>query len=219
MKIDMHVHTIISSPCSNIDIHDMIDYAQLVGLDALCVTDHDTLYGARLAQEIGREKNFTVFKGMEVNTYQGDFLVFGLKEDIGEIVSAQELIGLVEAQNGVAIAAHPFRQFERALGDNIYTLKGYHAIETKNGNTPRGLNYLAEKAAVKLNLPGVGGSDAHLLQEIGMYYTEFEDSVTSEEELVEALKEGSYLAKSQGFQSNSHSWEQTYFEPFHHKSL
>ena len=195
MNIDMHVHTNVSSICSSIDISNMIDYAKHIGLDAICVTDHDTLHGARVAEKIGREKDFLIFKGMEVNTVEGDFLVFGLEEDIEEGKhSAEELLRMVSSAGGAAIAAHPYRRFNRALGDKIFSLTDYHAIEVKNGNTPGMLNEMARTAALQLNLPGIGGSDAHMLHQVGRFYTKFNSSVTSEQELIEAIKLGEYEA-------------------------
>lgn len=195
MNIDMHVHTNVSSICSSIDICQMIDYAKHIGLDAICVTDHDTLHGARVAKKIGREKNFLIFRGMEVNTVEGDFLVFGLEEDIEEgKYTAQELLHMVSSAGGAAIAAHPYRRFERALGDKIFSLTDYHAIEVKNGNTPGMLNEMARSAAVQLNLPGIGGSDAHHLNEIGRYYTRYTSPVADEKGLIEAIKSGEYEA-------------------------
>ena len=195
MNIDMHVHTNVSSICSCIDICQMIDYAKHIGLDAICVTDHDTLYGATVAQKIGREKDFLIFKGMEVNTVEGDFLVFGLEEDIEEGKhSAEELLRMVSSAGGAAIAAHPYRRFNRALGDKIFSLTDYHAIEVKNGNTPGMFNEVARSAALQLNLPGVGGSDAHRLNQIGRYYTRFRTPVATEQELIEAIKTGEYEA-------------------------
>ncbi len=196
MKIDLHVHTKISSPCSSIKITQMIDYARHIGLDAICVTDHDTLHGAILAQKIGKEKNFPVFKGMEINTYEGDFLVFGLEKDIGKPLSARELLDLVSSSGGAAIVAHPYRPFERALKDKVYSIKGFNALEVENGNTSPEYNKLAQSASFKLSLPGTGGSDAHQLWEIGRYYTRFDHTITSEQELVEAIKSGNYQAKT-----------------------
>lgn len=195
MNIDMHVHTNVSSVCSCIDISLMIDYAKHIGLDAICVTDHDTLHGARVAEKIGREKDFLIFKGMEVNTVEGDFLVFGLEEDIEEgKYTAKEFLRIVSEAGGAAIAAHPYRRFRRALGDKIFCLSEYHAIEVKNGNTPGMLNELARTAALQLNLPGIGGSDAHQLNEIGRFYTQFKYPITNEQELIDAIKSGEYEA-------------------------
>ncbi len=203
MNIDMHVHTNVSSICSSIDICLMIDYAKHIGLDAICVTDHDTLYGARVAEKIGREKDFLIFKGMEVNTVEGDFLVFGLEEDIEEgKYTAEEMLKMVAASGGAAIAAHPYRRFKRALGDKIFSLTDCHAIEVKNGNTPGMLNEVARSAALQLKLPGVGGSDAHQLNEIGRFYTQFKYPVTNEQELIEAIKSGEYEAMTRVFDHN-----------------
>jgi len=54
-KIDMHNHTTLSSQCSVLDVRDLIRLSIEAGLDAICVTEHNTMYGARRAVMIGRD--------------------------------------------------------------------------------------------------------------------------------------------------------------------
>ena len=42
MLIDMHVHTRFS-PCSVIRIRNLLSRAREVGIDGVCITDHDTI--------------------------------------------------------------------------------------------------------------------------------------------------------------------------------
>ena len=54
MKIDLHVHTNVSSPCSLIDPERAIAVAKQVGLDGICVTEHDEIEGAEVTSALGR---------------------------------------------------------------------------------------------------------------------------------------------------------------------
>jgi predicted metal-dependent phosphoesterase TrpH len=71
-------------------------------------------------------------------------------------------------------------------------LKNVDAIETHNGGCTPGGNQAAQELARRYNLPGIGGSDAHYEFQVGRCYTEFEDEILTDEELVAALRSGKY---------------------------
>ena len=54
MKIDFHVHTKYS-PDSSAEISEVLRYAKRRSLDAVAVTDHDTLEGSREARRLRRQ--------------------------------------------------------------------------------------------------------------------------------------------------------------------
>ena len=62
------------------------------------------------------------------------------------------------------------------------------AIEVHNGKLSADENDMARKVAEKLGLPGTAGSDAHRLDELGTAVTIFENDITDEIQLVEALR-------------------------------
>ncbi|MEW5946181.1 MAG: PHP domain-containing protein, partial [bacterium] len=92
MVVDMHVHTMVSSLCSVIDPDELVRYALESGLDALCVTEHETLEGARVVKEIGRRHGFRVFEGYEAVAREGHVLVFGCGEEIRGVVPAERIV-------------------------------------------------------------------------------------------------------------------------------
>lgn len=199
MKIDMHVHTNVSSPCSLIDPSRLVDLAIAAGLDALCVTEHDDTIGADVAERIGRERGFQIFKGVEIYTELGDMLVFGLDVPKGTWKTPfDELVAACDAAGAVIVPAHPCR-----IPDELVSKHGSErveemldacvAVETHNGGSTPGGNDAAMKLAVEHGLPGIGGSDAHHEFQVGRCYTVFEDDITTDAELVEALRKGRYL--------------------------
>lgn len=204
MIIDLHVHTRAFSPCSNIDPEEAIQEARRVGLDALCFTEHNKLWKKEDIRDLGKKWGFPVFRGMEVETREGHMLVFGLKEEIDRLFSAAELKEIVDRAQGVIIAAHPFRGFlifsfsSQTLTAEEASQRPYlqmvPAIETCSGKSTKKENELAAEVCRKLSARGVGGSDAHVLHEIGRCATTFERTVRSEDELINELKGGRFRA-------------------------
>jgi hypothetical protein len=64
------------------------------------------------------------------------------------------------------------------------------AVEVCNGRLTDGENEIAQKVGAYLGLPGLGGSDAHRLDEIGHCVTVFENAINDDRELIEALRSG-----------------------------
>jgi len=179
-----------------------------VGLDAVCVTEHQVIEGANVAQEVGRKYGFPVFRGVEAHTTIGDILVFGYYHDISEGTDGVELCRTVVEAGGVAVMAHPFRHRVPALGRYLERqglaldgglvgrpeVSGFSAVETLNSQCTAEETEKAQRLADILGLPGVGGSDSHTLHMVGRCVTRFSVPIDSDEKLVTALKGGEYEA-------------------------
>jgi predicted metal-dependent phosphoesterase TrpH len=202
MLIDMHNHTITSSPDSLLSPEELVETARLRGLDAVCVTEHYYLEGASIAQEVGRKLNFPVFRGIEASTDHGHLLVFGYYEDIPEYMAFDELCQRVHRAGGVLFAAHPYRLdgmgiMQRGMNLSqglLSTLRELDGLEVINGKEEFAINYKACKLAGRLSLPGIGGSDSHAIEQVAKAATEFFHPIRSDEELVAALKTSGYQA-------------------------
>ena len=68
-------------------------------------------------------------------------------------------------------------------------------IETQNGSNSTKENEFASKIADLIGVGGIGGSDAHSTEGIGSCYTKFGKSITSSEELIEAIKSKSFTER------------------------
>jgi predicted metal-dependent phosphoesterase TrpH len=191
MIIDLHVHEELFSACSRMSLEDAVTFARYHGLDALCITNHDSLDIAGSA--VLRTLDFPVFVGVELATRQGDMLAFGLHSLPPFTPTAQEFIDFVAGQNGFSCAAHPFRAWSNVLGNCLDNLRGLDAVETLNGGNDDQENSRALQACERLGLVALGGSDAHRGQDIGRCATWFPDPVTSMRELVLAVKSGRCL--------------------------
>jgi predicted metal-dependent phosphoesterase TrpH len=126
---------------------------------------------------------------------EGDILVFGISKPPAARIPAQELLDLVHREEGASVVSHPFRASAPSLRDKIFKLKGFDALEVLNGNSSQIENQRASEAALRLKLPGTGGSDSHSKGMVGRYATEFEEPISNEAELVAALKAGRYKPK------------------------
>lgn len=195
MIIDLHIHTLAGSHCSIIEIPDLIKQVKRIGLDGICITDHDNTAGIWQSKKIGEEEGIKVFGGIEVSTKEGHVMVFSKKiEEIEIPISVVDLISWVRSQGGVIIPVHPFRRGVPCLSNKLYEISDIDAIEVLNGNCSNDMNILAWLSSIKLGIPGVGGSDAHTLTQVGKYATMFEAKIETEEELINAIKSGKYQA-------------------------
>ena len=188
MLIDIHVHTTLSS-CSDLEIDDLLENALSRGLDGVCITDHNTMDAAKIVSEGIQDNGLCVIIGMEYDTPEGDFLIFGPFEDIKPGMSAQELLRQVHSSGGVAIAAHPFRE-ERPVNELVLYSGMADAVEAVNGR-----NSDLENAKIQAWLkrhPRIqsGGSDAHSLTELGSVATSIDMSVRSRDDFIFAVKKG-----------------------------
>jgi predicted metal-dependent phosphoesterase TrpH len=200
MRVDLHVHTSPRSPCSVMRPEEAVREAARLGLDAICLTDHHRLWGRDELDRLEDVANLRVFGGTEITTTDGDILVFGLSEVPPYLVPPAELRRLVVAEGGILIAAHPFRGVwlrEPGVGNlggspaTPGVLDYVDAVEVCNGCVSEAENAAAARVAEQLGLPGVAGSDAHRIDEIGRCVTVLERRVDDVDELVALLRRGS----------------------------
>lgn len=188
MFIDLHVHEMRNSLDSFLALEEIVELAKKRNLDAVCITDHDSMGLKEFAAEYSKKTGFPIFVGIEYYSLQGDILAFGIDSYPEERISAQEFIDQVHAQGGVAVSAHPFRHNRRGLEEHIDVLKGLDAIEILNGSTLPDATMKAVEYGKKWNLAVTGGSDCHIPEKVGVYATYFPKEIRTVEELVEAIK-------------------------------
>ena len=208
MLIEMHAHTAPYSKCGRMSAQDLILRAQSLGIDAVCVTEHMMIEGANVAQQVGEEMSYPVFRGVEAaSMIWGDVLVYGCYQDFPIGIPWYELRDAVLAVGGVLIPAHPFRHKDSwalwkyledqglPLDEELAKLEitqGLTAVETCNGSALPEENEQATHLARILGLPGIGGSDAHGVEQVGRVLTEFSNWIASDAELVATLKAGEF---------------------------
>lgn len=190
MIVDMHIHTSFS-PCSAINIPDLVERARETGLDGICITDHDTTASRNVFSNKVECEGICVIVGMEYTTMRGDFLVFGPAEYVPCGMDAEGLIGWVKKEGGVAIPAHPFRK-SRPTDPGI--LSSFKVVEVLNGRNRPSENETCRKwlAQYGNGTRQTGGSDAHTLEEVGQIVTVFDKNIYGVEGLIDELQGVNY---------------------------
>lgn len=167
LKVEFHCHTHASKD-SLTHPADLVKAARRKGLDRLVITDHNSIAGALEAQAIDPE---LVIVGEEIMTTQGEILAAFVREEIPPLLSPQETIRRLKAQGAFISVSHPFDEL-RAGGwkqnDLLEIYPFVDAIEVYNSRCmfPR-FNRRAREFALKHNLAGTVGSDAHAAFEVG----------------------------------------------------
>lgn len=202
MIIDIHVHTQALSADSSLNAEEAIQEAIKIGLDGICLTEHNRSWASQDIDTLRSQWDFPIFRGVEVDTIEGHVIVFGLHRDFEGVIRVDELRKAVVEEQGVMIAAHPFKGF-RAFGFAELNLtpeqasrrpifKSVDAIEGFNGKSNEKENGLAQEVGAILRMKLAGGSDAHRLEEIGRCVTIFKKRATTERELITELKSGRF---------------------------
>ena len=185
VKADLHVHSTYSSD-SIITPKELVFYARKRGLNAVAVTDHNQVDGAR---KIARETDFLIIPGTEVSSRDGHIIGLNVNEVIPRGLSADETVDRIHKAGGIAIACHPHALFKGSIGQHV-TAK-FDAVETINASSfPfRSASSKAEKLAERFGLPRVAGTDAHYGPVIGCAYTVI-DSELNMESILKAIVDG-----------------------------
>jgi len=206
LLIDLHCHTIERSDDSTASALDLARKAREMGLDGICLTDHDTFWPADEVKRISDEAEILVLVGVEINTDGGHALVFGLEEYIFGMHRPAFLREQVDRVNGAMLMAHPYRRslpwgvdpgtkgYDEALkraikGEFIRVVDGAEVI---NGRATEIQNEFARLLLDAVGTPKLSNSDTHTVEGIGYVATEFEREVYDVPGLIVELQTGRF---------------------------
>jgi predicted metal-dependent phosphoesterase TrpH len=200
-RVDLHVHTRRFSPCAeSLDPEDLAVAMYRSGLDGLVIAEHDHLWPAddiaRLNCGLNRRR---IYRGVEVSSCNGHFLVIGLDglDGIRPGIGIYDLIGAIDAQQAAIIWAHPYFHY----GNIATPLKGFemprglHAVEAASGVTHGKESAATRALARRMGWATVGGSDAHVPGQVGCAYTLLDDLPADEKHLAAAIRRGRCAAR------------------------
>ena len=92
MLVDMHLHEKTFSTDSFLSLDEIVSIAKAKGLDAVCITDHDSMGLRETAEEYTRRTGFPIFTGIEFFSLQGDITAWGLESYPDHRIPAQDFI-------------------------------------------------------------------------------------------------------------------------------
>ena len=167
---DLHMHTKWSHDCI-VEPADLVMYAEAIGLDAIAVTDHNAIGGAREAVELARDRDLVVIPAEEIKTDgQGEVIGLFLEDEIPKGLSFADTIAAIREQGGLVYLPHPFDRLH-AIPDAATIHRQLAEIDVFEVYNARLLfeayNDEAVRFASKYNLTVGAGSDAHVLQGVG----------------------------------------------------
>ena len=219
MLIDLHCHTFPLSDDSFLSPDQLIERAKAVGLDGVCLTEHDVAWEPHKIRDLAKRHNFLVIPGIEVNTEEGHILVFGFSRYVDGMHRLAELAQLVVEAGGAMIAPHPYRQLTPLLpmDDDFWTVtleraaanpafQYVCALEAINGRSTHDENLFSWQLCARLGLPAVAGSDAHEPSDIGTCATRFQRPIADVEDLVRELKAGRFHAVNLRAKTEAREW-------------
>jgi predicted metal-dependent phosphoesterase TrpH len=151
------------------------------GLDGVALTNHD--YHTAFDPRVNRTQ---FIPGIEISTTMGHVVVIGpdppARTAHGEL-TPEEVVSLAHERDCAAIVAHPFRRSSVRKSE-----ADFDAVEI-NGKHPDHRERVRELSEA-LELPIVGGSDAHFPFEVGSVFTRVDAPRLTADAVVTAILEG-----------------------------
>ena len=188
LTCDLHVHTNYSKDGES-SVEEIIRAAELAGLDAIAITDHDSINGAKKA--LACETSVLVIPGIEVTTKQGHLLVLGVTDIIPAGLDVETTVAIARRMGGLLILPHPYHVWRHGVARRRKAgMMVVDAVESFNSRYIVGsANRKAERIALKLGKPCVGGSDAHNARFIGFGRT-YVDAEKNVPAILDAIRAG-----------------------------
>jgi predicted metal-dependent phosphoesterase TrpH len=170
IAVDLHMHTHWSHDCA-IDVAELLDHAEEIGLGGIAVTDHNVFGGAREAAELAKNRKLVVIPGEEVKTDgQGEVIGLFLREEIPRGMTFADTVAAIREQTGLVYLPHPFDRMHAipdpaTLHRHVAEIDVFEVFNTRL--LRESFNDEALRFARKYRLLQGAGSDAHVLPGVG----------------------------------------------------
>ena len=192
LKVDLHTHT-AEDPYEYIkyDACQLIDKARQAGMDALAITNHNTVTYSKELAGYAEKKGILLIPGMEAVLSGKHMLV--INPNFSTLPQGRPLKDLEKIKNekNLIIAPHPFFPNSKSLRSILFPyLHLVDAIEFCHFYNPLiNCNKKAVRVAEQYKKPQIGTSDCHNIWQFGTTYSlvEAEKNIPS---IIKAIKKG-----------------------------
>jgi predicted metal-dependent phosphoesterase TrpH len=166
LRVELHCHTVHSYD-GHIEFDGLVRAAN-GQLDVVCITDHDTIEGAREFQQrsIARNTGLEIVIGEERTLSDGSHLIGLFLKDPISSDTFEDAVLEIREQGGFCTLPHPFRHRDYALGESARPLAGVCGFEIFNPKCSAEENERA-RTLCSSGLVALGGSDAHYESDLG----------------------------------------------------
>ncbi len=188
LTCDLHVHTNFSKDGES-SVEEILKRAEEAGLDAIAITDHDSVDGSKKA--LACTTTVLVIPGIEVSTKQGHLLVLGVTEVIPAGLDVIVTVEIARRMGALAILPHPYHVWRHGVARRKKAgMAVVDAVEVFNSRYIVGsANTKAARVAKRLGKPCVGGSDAHNARFVGFGRT-YVDAEKNVPAILDAIRAG-----------------------------
>lgn len=195
-----------------VEVRDQLEAALQKGIDAMFVTNHNTLDGFR--QILSYQKDHARFSGLKIYPAEeitidngGHILAYGIYETIRAGMTLEETLDEIRRQGAVSCAAHPF-----AVTNGIREkARLCDMIESFNSNNiDRYSNIVAGRFARDNSMAEIAGSDSHVLATIGrcVNTVEAENDLDS---ILQMMRSGRLKVIEKDYASQTDIFEHAYY--------
>jgi len=208
LRVETHCHS-DQSPDSFNKIEDLILVAKKRKITRLVISDHNRINGALKAKKLEPD---LIIIGEEILTTRGELLALFVQEIVPSGLSPEKTIEILRDQNAFISVSHPFDRLRHGWAPNDLNkiVPLIDAIEVFNARSfTKKVNEKAADYAMKNNLAGTVGSDAHTLVEVGravLILPEFHDSNSLRQVIRQAERISRYSSPMVRFGSTYATW-------------
>jgi len=166
LRVELHCHTVYSHD-GHIEFNGLMRKAK-GSLDVVCITDHDTVEGAREFQKRSKARNadLTIVIGEERTLADRSHVIGLFLQEAIASDTFEDVVWEIRDQGGLCVLPHPFRHRDGALRDVARPMEGVSGFEIFNPKCSLEEN---QKAYILCGTGpvAVGGSDAHYECDLG----------------------------------------------------
>lgn len=212
ISVEMHCHNSFSNfhlgdneppyDC-DVSVSDQLERARAIGLDAIFVTNHNTLDGyVQMLEYRDLHEKFSgieVYPAEEITTDTGaHVLAYGIHKAIVPGLAIEEVIDEIRRQSGISSAPHPFSLLDALREDAVRC----DMMEVFNSNNLDFFsNVRAAEFAEKNGMVQVAGSDSHVLSTLGRCIN-MAESENSLDDILCAMGHGRISISRSGYAEN-----------------